>query len=127
MWCYTLKAWLAEMAGLRRGVREPWYFCRRCAIITSQKQGKSKAMRLSSSRLRGYFCLLTTWAMASPALPVIGQDKPPENRSIDLDKELSSPVPEDRAKSYYYYALSKWFEDKGDMARALTEMKSALK
>jgi tetratricopeptide (TPR) repeat protein len=84
-------------------------------------------MRLSSSRLRGYFCLLTTWAMASPALPVIGQDKPPENRSIDLDKELSSPMPEDRAKSYYYYALSKWFEDKGDMARALTEMKSALK
>jgi len=44
-----------------------------------------------------------------------------------LDKELSSSVPEDRAKSYYYFALSKWFEEKGDLARALTEMKNALK
>jgi tetratricopeptide (TPR) repeat protein len=84
-------------------------------------------MRLCSSRAGGHFCLITLWILGSLARTVAGQEKPPVSKSIDLDKELSSPVPEDRAKSYYFFALSKWFEEKGDLARALTEMKNALK
>ena len=84
-------------------------------------------MRPSHSRVGGYFCLLCLWGLGILAGSIASQEKLPATKSIDLDKELSPPVPEDRAKSYYYYALSKWFEDKGDLARALTEMKNALK
>lgn len=84
-------------------------------------------MRPSSSRASGYFFLLSLGALGALTGSAASQEKPPAAKSIDLDKELSQPLPEDRAKSYYYYALSKWFEDKGDLARALSEMKNALK
>lgn len=58
---------------------------------------------------------------------VRGQEKPRPNAPIDLDKELQTKAPQDRAKSYYYYSLSKWYEDKGDLARAITEMRNALR
>jgi tetratricopeptide (TPR) repeat protein len=84
-------------------------------------------MRLSSPRVSGYFCLFALYILGNLVRSAPGQEKPPLSKSIDLDKELASPLPEDRAKSYYYFALSKWFEEKGDLSRALTEMKNALK
>lgn len=64
-------------------------------------------------------CLLLT--------PGGAQEKPKPGTPIDLDKELQVKVPQDRAKSYYYYSLSKWLEDNGDVDLALTQMKNALK
>ena len=52
--------------------------------------------------------------------------KPPQ-RPINLDKELEAPVQQDRAASYYHFSLSKWFDDQGDLARALSEMRTALR
>jgi tetratricopeptide (TPR) repeat protein len=56
-----------------------------------------------------------------------GQEKPQPSAPIDLDKELQAKAPQDRAKSYYYYSLSKWYEDKGDLTRAVAEMRNALR
>jgi tetratricopeptide (TPR) repeat protein len=49
------------------------------------------------------------------------------NKPINLDRELEDPVVENRAVSYYHYALAKWFDDKGDLTKALSEMRVALK
>ena len=48
-------------------------------------------------------------------------------KPINLDRELEEQVNPDRAVSYYHYSLSKWNEDKGDMAKAISEMRTALK
>jgi pentatricopeptide repeat protein len=55
------------------------------------------------------------------------QEKPPAGKSIDIDKALQGKVEQDRASSYYHYSLAKWFEDKGDLSRALSEMQKAAK
>jgi tetratricopeptide (TPR) repeat protein len=60
-------------------------------------------------------------------VPCAAQERPKPGAPIDLDKELRVKVPQDRAKSYYYYSLAKWLEDGGDIDRALTEMRNALK
>src|SRR5512143_2208220 len=46
---------------------------------------------------------------------------------VDLDKALHAQAVQDRAQSYYHYALSKWFDDEGEMARALSEMQLAVR
>jgi tetratricopeptide (TPR) repeat protein len=48
-------------------------------------------------------------------------------KPINLDKELETPVATDRAASYYHYSLAKWHEDEGDLAKAISEMRTALK
>jgi tetratricopeptide (TPR) repeat protein len=45
---------------------------------------------------------------------------------VNLDRALKDKPAQDRAKSYYHFALSKWFEDDGDLARALSEMQTAV-
>ncbi len=45
---------------------------------------------------------------------------------VNLDRALRDKPVQDRAKSYYHFALSKWFEDDGDLARALSEMQTAV-
>jgi tetratricopeptide (TPR) repeat protein len=45
---------------------------------------------------------------------------------VDLDKALQKPV-QDRAQSYYHYALSRWYDKAGDMSRALSEMQEAVR
>lgn len=60
------------------------------------------------------------------AVLVRAQDKPQPSAPIDLDKELQPKTPENRAKSYYYFSLSKWYEEGGDLARAIAEMRNAL-
>jgi tetratricopeptide (TPR) repeat protein len=83
-------------------------------------------MVLSLPRARGRFILALVAIIGLPAA-VWSQEKPPATKPIDLDRELASGAPQDRGKSYYHYALSKWFEDEGDLPRALTEMNSAMK
>jgi tetratricopeptide (TPR) repeat protein len=86
-----------------------------------------KLMKLPTLRRSLYVSvILILVAGCNPALSR-AQDKPLPSKSIDLDKELAPRVPEDRAASYYHYALSKWNEDKGDFAKALSEMRNALK
>lgn len=46
-------------------------------------------------------------------------------KPIDIDKELRAKVPQDRASSYYHYSLAKWFEEKGDITQAISEMRKA--
>jgi tetratricopeptide (TPR) repeat protein len=39
---------------------------------------------------------------------------------------LEEPVAADRAVSYYHYALAKWYENKGELTKSLSEMRIAL-
>jgi tetratricopeptide (TPR) repeat protein len=48
-------------------------------------------------------------------------------KPINLDRELEEPVHPDRAVSYFHYSLAKWNEDKGDLPKAISEMRIALK
>jgi tetratricopeptide (TPR) repeat protein len=56
------------------------------------------------------------------------QKKPIQtSKPINIDRELEEQAAPDRALSYYHYSLAKWYEDKEDLAKALSEMKAALK
>jgi tetratricopeptide (TPR) repeat protein len=46
---------------------------------------------------------------------------------VDLDKVLQDKVVQDRAQSYYHFAISKWYDDEGDLPRALAEMQLAVR
>ncbi len=72
-----------------------------------------------------FFCIAAILGGLSLAAPA--QEKEPGSTAIDLDRELEVKVPPDRAKSYYYYALAKWNEDNGDLPKALSDMRTALK
>lgn len=48
-------------------------------------------------------------------------------KPINLDRELEEQVHPDRAISYYHYSLAKWNEDRGELAKAISEMRTALK
>jgi tetratricopeptide (TPR) repeat protein len=55
------------------------------------------------------------------------QARPAMQNPIDLDKALQGKTEQDRAQSYYHYALSKWYDETGDLQRALTEMQAAVR
>ena len=57
------------------------------------------------------------------------QKLPPQSLSkpIDLDRELEEQVQPDRAASYYHFSLAKWLEERGNIAKTLSEMQTALK
>jgi tetratricopeptide (TPR) repeat protein len=84
-------------------------------------------MKLCSYRLCGPALSALLLLLASVPAVMRAQDKPASGRSIDLDRELRKGEPQNRARSYYYYALAKWSEDKGDLTRAVGEMRNALK
>lgn len=65
--------------------------------------------------------------LACAAAPA--QKLPPQSPSkpIDLDRELEEQVPPDRAASYYHFSLAKWLEERGNTAKTLSEMQTALK
>ena len=62
--------------------------------------------------------------MGAPAQKVAPQVP---TKPINLDRELEEQVKPDRAASYYHFSLAKWNEDKGDLAKAISEMRTALK
>ena len=48
-------------------------------------------------------------------------------QAINLDQALQEKVVQDRAQSYYHFALSKWYEARGDLSRAISEMQEAVR
>ena len=83
-------------------------------------------MKFSFSHPLRYLILclgLTSVCVSAPAQKVL----PSPQKPINLDRELEGPAKTDRAASYYHYSLSKWYEDKGDLSKALLEMQQALK
>jgi tetratricopeptide (TPR) repeat protein len=71
--------------------------------------------------------LFVGFLLACAAAPA--QKLPPQSPSkpIDLDRELEEQVPPDRAASYYHFSLAKWLEERGNTAKTLSEMQTALK
>ncbi len=55
------------------------------------------------------------------ALPVAAQNP------INLDNALRAKPEQNRAQSYYHFALSRWYDNEGDTARALSEMQEAIR
>ena len=47
-------------------------------------------------------------------------------KPINLDRELEEQVKPNRAVSYYHFSLAKWNEDKGELPKAISEMRTAL-
>lgn len=60
-------------------------------------------------------------------IAVNAQQKQKPSAPIDLDKALQAPLPQDRAQAYYYFSLAKWFEEQGDLDKALSNMRTALR
>jgi tetratricopeptide (TPR) repeat protein len=69
-------------------------------------------------------CLLFYFAFILACMPVSAQER--ASKPINLDEALQEPVPQDRAMSYYYFALAKWNALAGDNAKALSQMEKAL-
>jgi tetratricopeptide (TPR) repeat protein len=66
--------------------------------------------------------------IALACVPAWGQNTSPEpSKPINLDEALQEPVPTDRAASYYHFALAQMHMRNGNMAKALSQMKEALK
>ncbi len=85
-------------------------------------------MKQCSHRLSGPALLALTLVLGCLAGAVHAQERPAAgSKSIDLDRELRRGEPQNRGRSYYYYSLAKWYEDKGDLTRATAEMRNALK
>jgi len=66
--------------------------------------------------------LLACAGATAQKLPSQSPSKP-----IDLDRELEEQVQPDRAASYYHFSLAKWLEERGTIAKTLSEMQTALK
>jgi tetratricopeptide (TPR) repeat protein len=80
---------------------------------------------LMRSLPRLFLCLgLTQVCISAPPQKISPQST---SKPINLDRELEEQVKPDRAASYYHYSLAKWNEDKGDLAKAVSEMRSALR
>jgi tetratricopeptide (TPR) repeat protein len=83
-------------------------------------------MRLSARQIKGITTLLLS-ATAGAAMILAGaRASMAFQNPINLDKALRDKPAQDRAQSYYHYALSKWYDDSGDMANALLEMQEAI-
>jgi tetratricopeptide (TPR) repeat protein len=84
-------------------------------------------MSFVSLRHCGYVALSLLAIAGSVSPRVSAQEKPQPAKAIDIDKELAARAPQNRALSYYHFSLAKWSEAKGDLTRALAEMRNALK
>jgi tetratricopeptide (TPR) repeat protein len=69
-------------------------------------------------------CLLFYFGFILACMPVSAQER--ASKPINLDQALQEPVPQDRAMSYYYFALAKWNALAGDNVKALSQMEKAL-
>ena len=113
-----------------RRPRSGWLFSGPYAIILRSfvfHTGNNQAMRTRVRYLVGVAVLCLCGALAALAAGPRVQEKPQTgSRTIDLDRELRTPEPQDRGRSYYHFAIAKWQEDRGDLGRALEEMRKAL-
>jgi tetratricopeptide (TPR) repeat protein len=84
---------------------------------------------MKCSLMRSLMRLLLFLGLMSVGIAAPAQKVPPQSptKPINLDRELEEQVNPDRAVSYYHYSLAKWNEDKGDLPKAISEMRSALK
>jgi tetratricopeptide (TPR) repeat protein len=85
-------------------------------------------MRLTLQSLCGKAALSLLIAGAGAALlSGTGRVSIAAQNPVDLDKALQGKVAQDRAQSYYHYALSRWYIEDGDLPRALTEIQEAVR
>jgi tetratricopeptide (TPR) repeat protein len=84
-------------------------------------------MNVVALRHSGYLFLSLLTVAGSTAPLLSAQEKAQTSKVIDIDKELAPKASQNRALSYYYFSLAKWNEEKGDQARALSDMRNALK
>ncbi len=83
-------------------------------------------MKCSRSFLLRCLHICLAWMLLCVSAPA--QKAPPQpSKPIDLDKALEGLTTPDRAASYFHFSLAKWHEDSGDISKALSEMKIALK
>jgi tetratricopeptide (TPR) repeat protein len=84
---------------------------------------------MKCSPMRSLMRLFLFLGLMSACISAPAQKVPQQSPSkpINLDRELEEQVNPDRAVSYYHYSLAKWNEDKGDLPKAVSEMRSALK
>jgi tetratricopeptide (TPR) repeat protein len=71
---------------------------------------------------------MRTWAgffLCTIVIAMFCANAPLKAQAIDIDKALQDKPVQDRAQSYYHYALAKWYDDDEDLAKALAEMKLA--
>ncbi len=67
-------------------------------------------------------CIPAPAQKASTQSPAQSSTKP-----INIDKELEERIEPNRALSYYHFSLAKWIDERGNFAKALSEMETALK
>ncbi len=84
-------------------------------------------MKSTFWQTRGRTALFMITVICVTAMFAAAQVRPPAQNPVDLDKALQEKAVQDRAQSYYHYALSKWYDDEGDMSRALSEMQLAVR
>jgi tetratricopeptide (TPR) repeat protein len=84
---------------------------------------------MKSVFLRGLICISLTLPMTLGIMPVLAQSqgKTQPSKAINLDKELQGDAPQNIAQSYYHFALAKWNDAQGDLEKAITEMRQALR
>jgi tetratricopeptide (TPR) repeat protein len=82
-----------------------------------------KLVHLRPEGLLTRFLITVAGAVAMLACARAGMAQNP----VDLDKALQPKPAQNRALSYYHYALSKWYDAGGDMSKALSEMQEAVR
>ena len=84
-------------------------------------------MNFVSVRHFAFIALSLLLLAGSISSRLYAQEKAQPSKAIDIDKELATRAPQNRALSYYHFSLAKWNEEKGDLTRALAEMRNAVK
>jgi tetratricopeptide (TPR) repeat protein len=84
-------------------------------------------MKCSFVRPMRHMVLCLVFSFIAITVPAQRVTTPPQRPVINLDNELEQPITPDRAASYYHFSLAKWYEDAGELSRALSEMQTALK
>jgi tetratricopeptide (TPR) repeat protein len=107
--------------------RQTWKYRTYYAIMNDAHYFRERICPAMKRILRSLFrslsvCIgLALVCASSPAQNVMSSGP------INLDRAIEGQVATDRAKSYYHYSLSMWFDSEGDESKALSEMKDALK
>ncbi|MBN1570515.1 MAG: tetratricopeptide repeat protein [Acidobacteria bacterium] len=83
-------------------------------------------MKYHPSHCLGSFFLFVGLVLAcDPTSAQKSSDQPP-TKPINIDEELAEKVEPNRAASYYHFSLAKWIDDRGNFAKAISEMETAL-